>query len=78
MEGLRPTTPDVAAEYQPMRSCDSDDSQSNASRSEDNEAIPGIIYTSDDSADVGQSDSTYIDSDVPNYIAENVSQWVEF
>ncbi|KAK3886957.1 hypothetical protein Pcinc_008927 [Petrolisthes cinctipes] len=53
--------------------CDSDDSHSSISRSDDNEGLPSIIYTSDDSADVGRSDSTCcVDSDGIGYIATHV------
>ena len=57
-------------EYTPIQTCESDDSRSSTSHSEEADIIPGIIYTSDDSADVGQSDSTYADSDGANYIAQ--------
>lgn len=52
--------------------CDSDDSHSSISRSDDNEGLPSIIYTSDDSADVARSDSTCVDSDGIGYIARHV------
>ena len=64
----------VEEEYQQITGCESDDSRSSISRSDDNENVPCIIYTSDDSADVVQSDSTYIDSDGLSYIAQNVCQ----
>ncbi|XP_045597412.1 oligo-1,6-glucosidase isoform X2 [Procambarus clarkii] len=61
-------------EYSQIGGSDSDDSRSSISRSDDNEneGLPCIIYTSDDSADVGQSDSTCIDSEGMGYIAHNV------
>ncbi|KAB7499568.1 hypothetical protein Anas_02774 [Armadillidium nasatum] len=51
--------------------------QSSGSRSEEADALPSIVYTSDDSADVGQSDSTYVDSDLANYIAQDVEHKME-
>ncbi|XP_071530060.1 amino acid transporter heavy chain SLC3A2-like isoform X3 [Panulirus ornatus] len=59
-------------EYSQIGSSDSDDSRSSISRLDDNEGLPCIIYTSDDSADVGQSDSTCVDSEGLGYIAHDV------
>lgn len=60
--------------YSQIGGSDSDDSRSSTSHSEDNEGLPCIIYTSDDSADVGQSDSVCVDSEGIGYIACNVNQ----
>lgn len=59
-------------EYSQIGGSDSDDSRSSISRIDDNEGLPCIIYTSDDSADVGQSDSTCVDSEGMVYIAHDV------
>lgn len=65
----------AGGDYTQIGSSDSDDSRSSISRSDENETLPCIIYTSDDSADVGQSDSTCcIDSEGMDYIAHNVHQ----
>ncbi|XP_069950073.1 uncharacterized protein [Cherax quadricarinatus] len=64
----------VGSDYSQIGGSDSDDSRSSISRSDDNEneGLPCIIYTSDDSADVGQSDSTCLDSEGMGYIAQSV------
>ncbi|XP_042869056.1 neutral and basic amino acid transport protein rBAT-like isoform X2 [Penaeus japonicus] len=65
----------AGGDYTQIASSDSDDSRSSISRSDENETLPCIIYTSDDSADVGQSDSTCcIDSEGMDYIAHDVHQ----
>ena len=70
----------VGEDYHQITGCESDDSRSSISRSDDNEALPSIIYTSDDSADVSQSPhSNYVDPPgAISYIAQHVCQLVVF
>ncbi|KAK8390979.1 hypothetical protein O3P69_016966 [Scylla paramamosain] len=68
----------VEVQYSQIGGSDSDDSRSSISRSEDTDGVPGITYTSDDSAEVVPSDSGVdsgscgIDSDTIGYIGGSV------
>ena len=60
-------------QYSQIGGSDSDDSRSSISRSEDTDGVPGITYTSDDSAEVVPSDSSAgVDSDAIGYIGDSV------
>ncbi|KAG0711903.1 Glucan 1,6-alpha-glucosidase [Chionoecetes opilio] len=60
-------------QYSQIGGSDSDDSRSSISRSEDTDGVPGITYTSDDSAEVVPSDSSGgVDSDAIGYIGGSV------
>ncbi|CAL4122705.1 unnamed protein product, partial [Meganyctiphanes norvegica] len=57
-------------EYSPIVDIESDDS----TPSIENDGLPAIIYTSDDSADVGNSDRNFLNPEEVTYIAQNVYQ----